>query len=173
MLYSIYLYLSLSLSVSIYLYLSPSISIQLKREQKFCSVFPSSHLTFHSYSFSKFQFMTLITQHLIRFTNDGCYHQRNVLQIPFELIKKNRFFFMFVLWFRIDICEDAEIRERIEQLKSEQESKRLAEAQRRRVRRSQSNNTRYVSFPCRIWKTFYICICHFLIEIIHIISLCL
>lgn len=42
-----------------------------------------------------------------------------------------------------DICEDAEIRERIEQLKSEQESKRLAEAQRRRVRRSQSNNTRY------------------------------
>lgn len=45
---------------------------------------------------------------------------------------------------KIDICEDAEIRERIEQLKSEQESKRLAEAQRRRVRRSQSNNTRYV-----------------------------
>lgn len=41
-----------------------------------------------------------------------------------------------------DICEDAEIRERIEQLKNEQESKRLAEAQRRRVRRSQSNNTR-------------------------------
>uniref|UniRef100_A0A0K8TKJ2 Protein phosphatase 1 regulatory subunit 16A n=1 Tax=Tabanus bromius TaxID=304241 RepID=A0A0K8TKJ2_TABBR len=42
-----------------------------------------------------------------------------------------------------DICEDPEIRERIEQLKSEQESKRLAEAQRRRgVRRSQSNNTR-------------------------------
>ncbi|XP_031640408.1 protein phosphatase 1 regulatory subunit 16A isoform X2 [Contarinia nasturtii] len=41
-----------------------------------------------------------------------------------------------------DICEDMEIRERIEQLKSEQESKRLAEAQRRRVRRSQSNNTR-------------------------------
>lgn len=45
-------------------------------------------------------------------------------------------------YFNIDICEDAEIRERIEQLKSEQESKRLAEAQRRRVRRSQSNNTR-------------------------------
>lgn len=43
----------------------------------------------------------------------------------------------------LDICEDAEIRERIEQLKTEQESKRLAEAQRRRVRRSQSNNTRY------------------------------
>ncbi|KAH8373348.1 hypothetical protein KR009_001289 [Drosophila setifemur] len=41
-----------------------------------------------------------------------------------------------------DICEDPEIRERIEQLKTEQESKRLAEAQRRRVRRSQSNNTR-------------------------------
>ncbi|XP_032599173.1 protein phosphatase 1 regulatory subunit 16A isoform X2 [Drosophila grimshawi] len=41
-----------------------------------------------------------------------------------------------------DICEDQEIRERIEQLKTEQESKRLAEAQRRRVRRSQSNNTR-------------------------------
>lgn len=44
-----------------------------------------------------------------------------------------------------DICEDSEIRERIEQLKSEQESKRLAEAQRRRVRRSQSNNTRYIT----------------------------
>lgn len=42
----------------------------------------------------------------------------------------------------VDICEDPEIRERIEQLKTEQESKRLAEAQRRRVRRSQSNNTR-------------------------------
>ncbi|CAD7080364.1 unnamed protein product [Hermetia illucens] len=41
-----------------------------------------------------------------------------------------------------DICEDPEIRERIEQLRTEQESKRLAEAQRRRVRRSQSNNTR-------------------------------
>ncbi|EDS27837.1 phosphatase 1 regulatory inhibitor subunit 16a [Culex quinquefasciatus] len=41
-----------------------------------------------------------------------------------------------------DICEDPEIRERIEQLKTEQESKRLAEAQRKRVRRSQSNNTR-------------------------------
>ncbi|KFB45105.1 AGAP012006-PA-like protein [Anopheles sinensis] len=42
----------------------------------------------------------------------------------------------------VDICEDPEIRERIEQLKTEQESKRLAEAQRKRVRRSQSNNTR-------------------------------
>lgn len=42
-----------------------------------------------------------------------------------------------------DICEDAEIRQRIEQLKTEQESKRQAEAQRKRVRRSQSNNTRY------------------------------
>lgn len=41
-----------------------------------------------------------------------------------------------------DICEDPEIRERIEQLKTEQESKRLAEAQKRRVRRSQSSNTR-------------------------------
>ncbi|XP_055379033.1 protein phosphatase 1 regulatory subunit 12A isoform X1 [Condylostylus longicornis] len=41
-----------------------------------------------------------------------------------------------------DICEDPEIRERIELLKTEQESKRLAEQQRRRVRRSQSNNTR-------------------------------
>ncbi|XP_052843750.1 protein phosphatase 1 regulatory subunit 16A isoform X3 [Drosophila gunungcola] len=44
-----------------------------------------------------------------------------------------------------DICEDPEIRERIEQLKTEQESKRLAEAQRRRVRRSQSNNTSPIS----------------------------
>jgi protein phosphatase 1 regulatory subunit 16A len=41
-----------------------------------------------------------------------------------------------------DICEDSEIRERIEILKCEQETKRLAEAQRKRVRRSQSNNTR-------------------------------
>ncbi|XP_055907941.1 protein phosphatase 1 regulatory subunit 16A isoform X3 [Eupeodes corollae] len=41
-----------------------------------------------------------------------------------------------------DICEDQEIRERIEQLKSEQETKRLADAQIRRVRRSQSSNTR-------------------------------
>uniref|UniRef100_A0A336KRN3 Protein phosphatase 1 regulatory subunit 16A n=1 Tax=Culicoides sonorensis TaxID=179676 RepID=A0A336KRN3_CULSO len=41
-----------------------------------------------------------------------------------------------------DICEDPEIRERIEQLRTEQETKRLAEAQRKRVRRSQSNNTR-------------------------------
>ncbi|KAJ1531800.1 hypothetical protein ONE63_000454 [Megalurothrips usitatus] len=38
-----------------------------------------------------------------------------------------------------DICEDAELRERIVQLRSEQETKRAAEAQRRRVRRSQSN----------------------------------
>ncbi|XP_038108170.1 protein phosphatase 1 regulatory inhibitor subunit 16B isoform X2 [Culex quinquefasciatus] len=48
-----------------------------------------------------------------------------------------------------DICEDPEIRERIEQLKTEQESKRLAEAQRKRVRRSQSNNTSVRSHPCR------------------------
>ncbi|XP_073968963.1 myosin phosphatase targeting subunit 75D isoform X2 [Rhodnius prolixus] len=39
-----------------------------------------------------------------------------------------------------DICEDPELRERIIELRSEQESKRLAE--RRRVRRSQSNNSR-------------------------------
>lgn len=38
-----------------------------------------------------------------------------------------------------DICEDAELRERIIQLKSEQETKKAAEAQRKRVRRSQSN----------------------------------
>ncbi|XP_060822503.1 protein phosphatase 1 regulatory subunit 16A isoform X1 [Bombus pascuorum] len=41
-----------------------------------------------------------------------------------------------------DICEDPEIRERIVELKTEQESKRLREAQGRRVRRSQSINTR-------------------------------
>ncbi|KAL6432632.1 hypothetical protein ACFW04_006228 [Cataglyphis niger] len=41
-----------------------------------------------------------------------------------------------------DICEDPEIRERIMELKTEQESKRLREAQGRRVRRSQSINTR-------------------------------
>lgn len=55
----------------------------------------------------------------------------------------NSFYSLF-FFLCLDICEDAEIRERIEQLKTEQESKRLAEAQRRRVRRSQSNNTRYV-----------------------------
>lgn len=49
---------------------------------------------------------------------------------------------IFLIQHSVGICEDAEIRERIEQLKTEQESKRLAEAQRRRVRRSQSNNTR-------------------------------
>lgn len=42
----------------------------------------------------------------------------------------------------VDICEDPEIRERIMELKTEQESKRLREAQGRRVRRSQSINTR-------------------------------
>lgn len=41
-----------------------------------------------------------------------------------------------------DICEDPELRERIMELRSEQETKRLQEAQKRRVRRSQSNNTR-------------------------------
>ena len=41
-----------------------------------------------------------------------------------------------------DICEDPEIRERIMELKTEQESKRLRDAQNRRVRRSQSINTR-------------------------------
>ncbi|CAA9994592.1 unnamed protein product [Nesidiocoris tenuis] len=39
-----------------------------------------------------------------------------------------------------DICEDAELRERIIELKTEQETKRLAE--KRRVRRTQSNNSR-------------------------------
>lgn len=43
-----------------------------------------------------------------------------------------------------DICEDPEIRERIEQLKTEQETKRLADAHKKRVRRSQSSNTRCV-----------------------------
>lgn len=42
----------------------------------------------------------------------------------------------------IDLCEDIDIREKLEQLKMEQETKRLAEKQRKRVRRSQSNNTR-------------------------------
>ncbi|XP_023246581.1 protein phosphatase 1 regulatory subunit 16A isoform X2 [Copidosoma floridanum] len=41
-----------------------------------------------------------------------------------------------------DICEDPEIRERIMELRTEQESKKLREAQNRRVRRSQSINTR-------------------------------
>lgn len=41
-----------------------------------------------------------------------------------------------------DICEDPEIRERIMELRTEQESKRLREAQNRRVRRSHSINTR-------------------------------
>lgn len=41
-----------------------------------------------------------------------------------------------------DICEDPEIRERIMELRTEQESKKMREAQNRRVRRSQSINTR-------------------------------
>lgn len=41
-----------------------------------------------------------------------------------------------------DICEDLELRERILQLRTEQESKRAQEAQKRKVKRSQSNNTR-------------------------------
>ncbi|XP_046659649.1 protein phosphatase 1 regulatory subunit 16A isoform X3 [Homalodisca vitripennis] len=40
-----------------------------------------------------------------------------------------------------DICEDPELRERITELRTEQETKRAAEA-RRRVKRTQSNNTR-------------------------------
>lgn len=42
-------------------------------------------------------------------------------------------------YFSTDICEDPELKERIMQLKTEQETKRQAEAQKRRVRRSQSN----------------------------------
>ncbi|XP_018320574.1 protein phosphatase 1 regulatory inhibitor subunit 16B isoform X2 [Agrilus planipennis] len=38
-----------------------------------------------------------------------------------------------------DICEDPELKERIRQLKTEQENKRLLENQKKRVRRSQSN----------------------------------
>ena len=53
----------------------------------------------------------------------------------YEILIKYQFNF-------IDICEDPEIRERIVELKTEQESKRLREAQGRRVRRSQSINTR-------------------------------
>ncbi|RZF39693.1 hypothetical protein LSTR_LSTR012147 [Laodelphax striatellus] len=41
-----------------------------------------------------------------------------------------------------DICEDPELKERILELRSEQETKRMQEAQRRRVKRTQSNNTR-------------------------------
>lgn len=41
-----------------------------------------------------------------------------------------------------DICEDPELRDRILALKSEQESKKLAEVTRRHVKRTQSNNTR-------------------------------
>ncbi|KAJ8664485.1 hypothetical protein QAD02_006147 [Eretmocerus hayati] len=41
-----------------------------------------------------------------------------------------------------DICEDPEIRERIMELRSEQESKKLREAQNRRIRRTHSINTR-------------------------------
>lgn len=43
------------------------------------------------------------------------------------------------IYFFLDICEDPELKERILQLKTEQESKRQAEAQRRRIRRSHSN----------------------------------
>ncbi|KAK6630921.1 hypothetical protein RUM44_003093 [Polyplax serrata] len=41
-----------------------------------------------------------------------------------------------------DICEDSELRERILQLRTEQETKKAQEAQKRKVKRSQSNNTR-------------------------------
>lgn len=41
-----------------------------------------------------------------------------------------------------DICEDLELRERIVQLRSEQETKKAQEAQKKKVKRSQSNNTR-------------------------------
>lgn len=56
---------------------------------------------------------------------------RNIIKLGFI------FYFFF-----LEICEDLELRERIEQLRTEQESKRQAEAQKRKVRRSQSNNTR-------------------------------
>lgn len=46
---------------------------------------------------------------------------------------------LFLIPLFLDICEDLELRERILQLKNEQDSKRQAEAQKRRVRRSQSN----------------------------------
>lgn len=49
-----------------------------------------------------------------------------------------------------------EIRERIELLKTEQESKRLAEAQRRRVRRSQSSNTRSVMHFRNFFGKFFL-----------------
>lgn len=49
---------------------------------------------------------------------------------------------LFYLFLFLDICEDPELRERIIELKSEQETKKLQEAQRRRVKRTQSNNTR-------------------------------
>lgn len=39
----------------------------------------------------------------------------------------------------VDICEDPELRERILQLRSEQETKRLQETKKRGVNRSQSN----------------------------------
>lgn len=41
-----------------------------------------------------------------------------------------------------DICEDPELRERILHLRTEQETKKAQEAQKRKVKRSQSNNTR-------------------------------
>lgn len=53
-----------------------------------------------------------------------------------------RFLIFFSVSAVTDICEDPEIRDRIVELKTEQESKKLREAQGRRVRRSQSINTR-------------------------------
>lgn len=82
------------------------------------------------------------------------YHRLNCF-VSYCSIKINTWLLLCFLNIFKDICEDAEIRERIEQLKSEQESKRLAEAQRRRVRRSQSNNTRCVSFNYTVFHVFF------------------
>lgn len=47
--------------------------------------------------------------------------------------------YYFLRFSLVDICEDPEIKERIVQLRTEQESKRQAAAQRKRVKKSSSN----------------------------------
>lgn len=50
----------------------------------------------------------------------------------------SKWFILHIQYFVADICEDIEIKERIMELKTEQEIKKQAEAK-RKVRRSQSN----------------------------------
>lgn len=59
-------------------------------------------------------------------------------QVQYLFQKINYNILRFVI-FLIDICEDPEIKERIVQLRTEQESKRQAADRRKKVRKSSSN----------------------------------